>query len=57
MEQVDINIKKADNGYVITANEGTSKERVVICRGWELTFELPEIVRKELDADKESNNG
>jgi hypothetical protein len=47
--EVALNVRKVENGFIITANQGTDKERSVICKDWEMSMEIEHLIRQELN--------
>jgi hypothetical protein len=49
MDEVDLNVKMVENGFIITANQGTDKERSIVCFDWQLSMEIEHLIRQELN--------
>jgi hypothetical protein len=55
MDEVILTVRKVYNQYVITANQGTDKERSVACFDWEMSMEIEHLIRQELNLTGETN--
>jgi hypothetical protein len=47
--EVNLTVRKVYNQYVITANQGTDKERSVVCFDWEMSMEIEHLIRQEVN--------